>query len=727
MPPMKKTAIKGKVDGILGVGVSGWVYNKQRLEERIWVELLAENISLSVARAENYHQEVSHIGDGCYGFWLPIPPVLLEGFSEVELRVKVVNTEIFLEPSVKLPKSKSLKNSLSQVFYTGGLRISGWVIDETDPERTVTVSFWSEGRCIGRALASEKRSYPDYTNGHGFKYTLPVKFADGKLHYIDVRDDRGRSLNGSPVPVQVVPESFSIWIKNKRNIKPKEKKIIEEILSRYEELLPHSLGFEIYTSWKELYPPPKISISLNENTIAVCHYETKVKELLEISKKFQYILFLPHLSKLTPEALKHFVFWAKETEASLLYADEELKEGTFPLFKPCWDLFLFIGYDYLGPILVKSSEIKKADLSPEDHPIELRTKLILNSPDIYHIPYPLIQRSLSPFWKNELEHRKRLLEDWFRQKGISLELLKHPLNKELFKVRFKCKKRPLVTIIIPTKDKVELLKKCISSIWELTSYPDYELLIVDNLSERKETKDFFKKIKEKGGKIISYPYPFNFSAMMNEAVKKAKGEIVCLLNNDTEIADENWLEEMVSLLELPKVGAVGAKLLWKNGLVQHGGVIVGVHKLADHVGNHWHETEPGYMNRNLLVQQWSAVTAACMLTYKDLFIKQGGFDGLRFPISFNDVDFCLRLREKGYKILWTPFVKIYHHESATRGKNEDKDIIDKMRSERERYFFYAKWGKYEDPFYNPNLTLSTFVPVFEGLAFPPRERKPRRG
>ncbi len=233
----------------------------------------------------------------------------------------------------------------------------------------------------------------------------------------------------------------------------------------------------------------------------------------------------------------------------------------------------------------------------------------------------------------------------------------------------------------------------------------------------------FRHAKKKGARILPYHGQFNYAAMNNQAAREAKGEMLCFLNNDTEAITPDWLMEMVSLLQQPGVGCVGAKLLWPTGVVQHGGVVVGIHQLAGHVGNSWTEEMPGYHNRNQLVQQWSVVTAACMLTIRSIFIDMGGFDPVRFPVTFNDVDYCLRLKGHGKKILWTPWARLTHHESASRGN--DTTPARKARLAVEMNNFSSKWGWYDDPFYNPNLSLSALVQPFEGLALPPRNRKVR--
>lgn len=270
-----------------------------------------------------------------------------------------------------------------------------------------------------------------------------------------------------------------------------------------------------------------------------------------------------------------------------------------------------------------------------------------------------------------------------------------------------------------------MLARCLDSL-KKTDWPDLEIIIIDNGSVEDDALAVLKQAQAQANIcVLRRPGVFNYAELNNDAARLATGEYLCFLNNDTEVVQPQWLMEMAALLAMAGAdgGCVGAKLLWPNGLVQHGGVIVGIHQLAAHVGNQWLEDEPGYMNRNLFTQRYSAVTAACMLTPARLFLENGGFDGRRFPIAFNDVDYCMRLGRQGKKIFWTPHAVLKHHESASRG--EDKYGAARARAEREKLCFRTAWGHFEDPFYNPNLSLSAVVEPFTGLAMPPRAREPR--
>ncbi|MFN3976890.1 MAG: glycosyltransferase family 2 protein, partial [Aquificaceae bacterium] len=278
------------------------------------------------------------------------------------------------------------------------------------------------------------------------------------------------------------------------------------------------------------------------------------------------------------------------------------------------------------------------------------------------------------------------------------------------------------SIIIPTKDNKPILENCIKSIFSKTTYKNYELIIVDNQSSDYETIEYLKYLSSlERIKVLNYKASFNFSAINNFAAKHAKGEVLVFLNNDTEIITPQWLEIMLGCLEQPKVGAVGVKLLYPNDTIQHAGVIIGLHGTADHPFKGYGRYEEGYMGRACLQQDLSAVTGACMMTWKYLFEEFGGFDEVNLPVAFNDVDYCLKLRSKGYRVVFTPYVELYHYESLTRGREKSKRYREERK--KEALFIREKWKNFvqNDPFYNPNLELKGEA---FSLSLEPRVTKP---
>jgi GT2 family glycosyltransferase len=238
-----------------------------------------------------------------------------------------------------------------------------------------------------------------------------------------------------------------------------------------------------------------------------------------------------------------------------------------------------------------------------------------------------------------------------------------------------------------------------------TDYDNYEILVLDNRSDCSETLGYLDSISEESRvSVHSWDHPFNYSAINNFGVEKAEGSILAFLNNDVEVINPEWLDEMVSHACREEIGCVGAKLYYPNDTVQHAGVILGIGGIAGHSHKYFKRDEPGYFSRLMLVQNLSAVTGACMVLRRSVFDEVGGLDE-NLAVAFNDVDFCLRVREAGYRNLWTPYAELYHHESLTRGLNDTGQKQKRIRREAE--YMRNRWGKAldQDPAYNPNLTL----------------------
>lgn len=264
---------------------------------------------------------------------------------------------------------------------------------------------------------------------------------------------------------------------------------------------------------------------------------------------------------------------------------------------------------------------------------------------------------------------------------------------------------PKVSILIPTRDALPLLRRCVESVVSKTRYPHYEILVIDNRSRDKATLAWLEETSRAGKiRVLRWDKPFNYSAINNFAARAATGEVLCLLNNDTEVISADWLDEMVGHLCRPKVGAVGAKLYYPDGRIQHAGDTVGHGGCANHLHQFVAGNAPGYCNRAIVAQEVSAVTAACMVTWRDLYLRLGGLNARWLPVAFNDVDYCLRVRKAGYRVVWTPHAELYHHESVSRGK--DQGWRKELRAWREVKYMRWKWREAmrHDPFYNPNFS-----------------------
>jgi GT2 family glycosyltransferase len=277
---------------------------------------------------------------------------------------------------------------------------------------------------------------------------------------------------------------------------------------------------------------------------------------------------------------------------------------------------------------------------------------------------------------------------------------------------------PLVSVVIPTRDRLALLQKCLKSLRNQTDYQPLEVLVVDNGSRQRQTKSYLEDLKRQGAaRVLPFPQAFNYSAMNNLAAQEARGELLCLLNNDVQAIESGWLTEMVGLALQPGVGAVGAKLLYPNDTVQHAGMVGGLFGVVAHAYLREPREADGYLLQLQTTREVAAVTAACMVIRRDRFLQVGGLDKRDLPIGFNDVDLCFRLLKAGYRNLWTPYAELYHWESASRGTEQRG--ADRVRFLREESVLGQRWRALteRDPYYNPNLSLDSLVPR---PAWPPR-------
>jgi GT2 family glycosyltransferase len=398
-------------------------------------------------------------------------------------------------------------------------------------------------------------------------------------------------------------------------------------------------------------------------------------------------------------------------DTDLFYCDEDqsLPDGTdpIPFFKPSWSPELLLSMNYLSYSSVFRrtllSEIIKAN--EREHELSLydcllwaaeRTHQIVHlSSVLYHSRGGSDSQAVDVARPTEcLSAEKSALERALRRRGLE-GTVEEPVSGT-FRVRYRLDQRPLVSILIPTRDRIRLLSQCIASIEERTTYAPYEIIILDNGSVSKEARAYFSGIAKKW-RVLSCPGPFNFSDINNYGASEAKGEYLLFLNDDTEVITQDWLTVMMEQAFRPGIGAVGAKLLYPNGRIQHGGVVLGVGGVAGHAFRHTLNHEWGYHGLAHLTRNCSAVTAACMLVSRAFFRQIHGFDST-LPVEYNDVDLCLRIAREGHRIVYAPDAVLYHYESATRKGT-------RCRTDEERV--QQIWGELirkGDPYYNVNLT-----------------------
>lgn len=453
-----------------------------------------------------------------------------------------------------------------------------------------------------------------------------------------------------------------------------------------------------------------------------------------------FAVLLDHDDELHPEALQHVAeSILAHPQWKLIYSDEDKIDTQGrrfdPYFKPDWNIDLLRGHNCFSHLGVYGMDLirdvggfREGMEGSQDWDLVLRCAELLDAAQIGHVPRVLYHWRVLPgstsmgVGQKNYAHvsGRRAIREHLQRRGISAEVLDIETMAGAFRVRYALPEPPpLVSIIIPTRDRVDLLKQCVDSILLKTTYPHYEIVIVDNQSTEQATLEYFARLANQPlVKIFRHDGPFNYSRINNQAVSECAGTMVCLLNNDIEVISPGWLDEMVGHAARTEIGAVGAMLYYPNDTIQHAGVVTGVQGVATHAYSGMQRGYAGYMGRALLVQSMSAVTAACLLVRRSVYEQVGGLDE-SFAVAFNDIDFCLRVGHAGYRNLWTPFAELYHHESASRG---DEDTPEKReRFNGEIRLMMKRWaGVLEnDPSYNPNLAL--YGEPYT-LAFPPRER-----
>ncbi len=434
------------------------------------------------------------------------------------------------------------------------------------------------------------------------------------------------------------------------------------------------------------------------------------------------------------------LYWVARTinenpDAGLIYSDEDKIDTngvrSAPYFKSDWNEYLFRSQNmichlgvYRRSLVEEVGNFRPGFEGAQDYDLALRCIDKLEREQIVHIPRVLYHWRIHPGSTAMAGDEKpyaahagvAALNEHLARKGNigTTELL--PMG--LYRVHYSLPETlPLVTLVIPTRNAHVLVKQCIDSIKRLTTYPRYEIILVDNGSDEPESLEYFATIdREENIRVMRDDGPFNYSALNNQAVRIANGELIGLINNDIEVITPGWLEEMVSIALQPNVGAVGARLWYPDDRLQHGGVVVGIGGVAGHSHKYLAKGEYGYFCRAALTQEFSAVTAACLIIKKSIFEEVDGLDEVNLKVAFNDVDFCLRVQEAGYLNIWTPFAELYHHESATRGLEDTPQKQERFMNEV--IYVQSRWPRLrEDYTYNPNLTLEH---EDFGLAWPPR-------
>ena len=439
----------------------------------------------------------------------------------------------------------------------------------------------------------------------------------------------------------------------------------------------------------------------------------------------EYLMLCDHDDTLEPDALYEIVKAINDTGADVLYTDEDKvsMDGRHyfdPNFKPDFNLFRLRENNYICHIfVVKKSLTDETGLlrsefdGAQDFDFILRccekAQKITHIPKVlYHWRCHMDSTAADPSSKAyAYEAGRKAVREHYQRLGIDakVEMTERP---GWYRSHVKVQGNPLISVIIPNKDHTDDLELCLFSMTRKSTYRNYEILIVENNSEKEETFEYYRKLPDRYPKarVLTWEKEFNYSAINNFAAKEAKGEYLLFLNNDVEILTPDWMEEMLQNCQQENVAAVGAKLYYPDDTIQHAGVVLGLGGIAGHIMCRASKGDPGYFGRMISVQEISAVTAACMMVKKSDFDAVGGLDET-FQVAFNDIDLCMKFRAAGKKIIFTPYAELYHYESKSRGLEDTPEK--QFRFDKEVKRFQEKWAQQlemGDPYYSPNLSVT---------------------
>lgn len=568
---------------------------------------------------------------------------------------------------------------------------------------------------------------------HGFKYTWDRIKKRRKL-----RKSAAKELNNSCSREELERQRKEVFSKNVKFsilvplyntplnfLKEMMQSVLDQTYSNWELCLADGSDGEHSDVRKEV-----TKISKNDKRIKYKKLQENkgisenTNECIEMSEG-DYIVLFDHDDILHPSALYEVMKAICNQNADFVYTDEntfkeKIEDAYFPHFKPDFSPDTLRSYNYICHLTVFKKDLlqkagggfRKEFDGSQDYDIVLRLTEVADK--VVHIPKILY------YWR---AHENSVASD-ISAKPYTLTAAKKALAEHLdrigikgmvcdsripstYQIKYEILGKPLVSIIIPNKDHMDDLDKCIRSVVEKSTYRHFEIIIVENNSVEQETFDYYKKIqkKHKNIRVITWRENFNYSKINNFGFRYAKGEHIVLLNNDIEILTPDWLEQMLMYTQRKDVGAAGMMLYYPDDTIQHAGVILGIGGVAGHSHKYFKRGDYGYVSRLTIAQNLSAVTAACMMIRSDVFRQVGGLDE-GFAVAFNDVDLCMKIREAGYLIVWTPYAEAYHYESKSRGVEDTPEK--QKRFEGEVHRFMDKWGRIleqGDPYYNPNLTL----------------------
>ena len=728
-------------------------------------------------------------GDFLPGYTVRIPEVLklAEKYQSLELFLRheeerISIWEINAEELDELIKENLVEYHLDRVeiLYDTMLEIQGWVVDQRG---SVDVTVHQEDASLldcrisrgRRPDVVERRNLDEEykTQEIGFRISAALPEIKGReiiLHFcgdsvtktcdIDIealrKENKPRGFFGRLFGKETVAEGgYEAWfarhkadkrvLRRQKHTSFAQKPLISIVIPLYCTPLPYlkelieSVRRQSYENWQlclaDGSPDDKAKEFLEkhygrEKRIVYQKLEenggisVNTNAAAELAKG-EYLMFCDHDDTLEPDALYEIVKAINDTDADVIYTDEDKvsMDGQHyfdPNFKPDFNLFRLRENNYICHIFVvrksltgETGMLRSEFDGAQDFDFILRccekAKKITHIPRVlYHWRCHMDSTAADPSSKAyAYEAGRKAIREHYQRMGIDakVDMTERP---GWYRSHIKIQGNPMVSIIIPNKDHTDDLELCLFSMSRKSTYRNYEVLIVENNSEKEETFEYYKKLPERYPRVrvLTWEKEFNYSAINNFAAEEAQGEYLLFLNNDVEILTPDWIEEMLQNCQQENVAAVGAKLYYPDDTIQHAGVVLGLGGIAGHIMCRASREDPGYFGRMISVQEISAVTAACMMVKKSEFDSVKGFDET-FQVAFNDIDLCMKFRAAGKKIVFTPYAELYHYESKSRGLEDTPEK--QFRFDKEVKRFQEKWAQQlemGDPYYSPNLSVT---------------------
>lgn len=743
--------------------LAGFVFDAEDPGQHFTVEILLDGLVVATCHATNFVPELARKGtnDGSYGFEVAFDTDQLSTARIIEARLANLGTAVGIPIDLDAAQHSKLgePGAAGSLRWLGGLRFSGWVNSSLDTvmDAIVDGETVSQLRTLLWTRIDKDGDVNAGRNVRAFDFNLPQRFADGRVHRLSLRQANGEQLPSTATFV-TFPDGLTATLALLGDDSTDQLRA-----TFYDQLIPSSLPLADYEAWQERFPLPSQSSSNSElaiviagnvgaeNTLATLDSQSHenwsaavinglplaidpaaLSEFLaDTEPSVDVLLAVMSGIQLAPNALARIAAeFDADPAAVVVYCDLDFlaDDGRlWPVALPAFDYERMLEQGYCSYLFAIRRNIALELLqSQPDNLYRLFNSIFDRTGPrqsiVKHLPgaagtLPKLDRAQCT---SALASATQI---HLNERGVDSKVTSSAGS--LFPaVRVsRATRHRKTTVLIPTRDRVAMLRSCLDSIAPAVARSGADILVIDNHSSDPGALNYLADLPHRGIQTIRIEGPFNFAKLNNRAAAFVDSEVLCLLNNDIEATSDDWLDEMLSRLDEPDVGAVGAVLTWPGGVVQHGGVVLGMNFAATHAFTDRLGDDPGYLDLLRVAHECSAVTAACLVTRRADYMQLGGMDEINFAVAFNDVDYCLRLREAGKRIVLTPHARLTHVESASRGKDDRRDRWD--RFERELNQLRARWGEalLDDPTYNPQLSRDG-VP-YGALAWPPGLRNPR--